>query len=71
LSYNGGQLVAADTRILPFHTTVRIPGYAGRRPVPVVDRGSAVKGRMIDVFFWSHSRAKRWGKKRLLVEIAP
>ena len=71
LSYNGGRLVAADTRVLPFHTKVRVPGYARGRPVPVVDRGSAVRGRMLDVFFASHWRAEQWGKKRLLVEIAP
>ncbi len=71
LTYNGGHLVAADTRVLPFHTRVRIPGYAGGQPVPVVDRGSAVKGKMIDVFFPTHEQAKRWGKKRLLVEILP
>jgi len=71
LSYNGGNLVAADTRVLPFHTEVRIPGYAGGRSVPVVDRGAAVQGRMLDVFFPTHWRAKRWGKKRLVVEIVP
>lgn len=69
LTYNGGDLVAADTRVLPFHTEVKIPGYAGGRAVPVVDRGSSIEGRMIDVFFPSHLRAKRWGKRRLLVEI--
>lgn len=69
ITYNRGDLVAADTRVLPFHTRVGIPGYGGGRLVPVVDRGSAVKGRMIDVFFPNHYRAKRWGKKWLLVEI--
>lgn len=69
LSYNGGHLVAADTKVLPFNTKVRIPGYAGGRSVPVVDRGSAIRGRMIDVFFPTHWRAKCWGKKRLMVEI--
>lgn len=69
LTCNGGDLVAADPRVLPFHTEVRIPGYAGGRAVPVVDRGSSIEGRMIDVFFPSHSRAKSWGRRRLLVEI--
>ncbi|MBN1343272.1 MAG: 3D domain-containing protein [Phycisphaerae bacterium] len=71
LTYNGGYLVAADTSVLPFHTKVRIPGYAGGRAVPVVDRGSAVKGHMLDVFFPTHWSAKQWGRKRLLVEILP
>lgn len=69
VTYNGGHLVAADTDVLPFHTLVRIPGYAGGKAVPVVDRGGAIKGRMIDVFFPTHWSAQRWGKKRLLVEV--
>ncbi len=69
VTYNGGHLVAADTDVLPFHTLVRIPGYADGKAVPVVDRGGAIKGRMIDVFFPTHWRAKKWGKKRLLVEV--
>jgi 3D (Asp-Asp-Asp) domain-containing protein len=71
VTYNGGLLVAADTRILPFRTEVRIPGYADGQPVPVVDRGSAIHGRMIDVFFPTHWRAEQWGRRRLLVEIVP
>lgn len=69
ITTNRGHFVAADTRVLPFGTRVRVPGYAGGRPVPVIDRGGRVRGKHIDVFFTSHARAKRWGKKRLWIEI--
>lgn len=66
---NGGRFVASDTRVLPFHTWVRIPGYAGGRPVPVLDRGGKIKGRRLDVFFRTHEQAMRWGKRWLTCEV--
>jgi 3D (Asp-Asp-Asp) domain-containing protein len=68
---NGGQFVAADTRLLPFHTKLRIPGYAGGQSVPVYDRGGKIKGRRLDVFFPSHAQAQRWGKRWLTCEVLP
>jgi 3D (Asp-Asp-Asp) domain-containing protein len=69
IHYNGGCFVAADTSVLPFYTKVSVPGYAGGRPVPVLDRGRDVRGRHIDVFFRSHSRAKRWGSRKMWIKI--
>jgi len=69
ITYNGGRFVAADTRVLPFFTRVRVPGYANGQPVPVIDRGGKVRGRCIDVFFPTHRQAQRWGKKKLVIEI--
>ncbi len=66
---NGGQFVAADTRVLPFGTRVRIPGYAGYQDVPVLDRGRLIKGYRLDVYFPSHAQAKQWGKQALWVEV--
>jgi 3D (Asp-Asp-Asp) domain-containing protein len=66
---NRGRFVAADTRVVPFHTRVRIPGYAGGRAVPVLDRGGKIKGRRLDVFFSSHEQAKRWGRRWLICEV--
>jgi 3D (Asp-Asp-Asp) domain-containing protein len=68
---NGGKFVAADTRLLPFYTKLRIPGYAGGEAVPVLDRGGKIKGRRLDVYFPSHAQAKRWGKRWLTCEIQP
>jgi 3D (Asp-Asp-Asp) domain-containing protein len=66
---NGGKLVAADTRILPFGTLLSVPGYARTEAVPVLDTGKAIKGNRLDVFFASHAKAKRWGARWLTVTI--
>jgi len=59
---NGGRFVAADPT-LPFHTKLTIPGYADDQPVPVLDRGGAIKGNRLDVFFPTHKQARQWGKQ--------
>jgi 3D (Asp-Asp-Asp) domain-containing protein len=69
IRYNGGRFVAADTRVLPFMTKVSVPGYAGGRAVPVIDRGKKVRGRHIDLFFRSHRQAKRWGSRKMWITI--
>lgn len=66
---NGGRLVAADTRLLPFGTMVSVPGYGGGRPVPVLDRGGAIKGRRLDVLYATHERAMQWGVRWLDVTV--
>ena len=60
---NGGKFVAADTRVLPMYTQLTIPGYANNKPVPVLDRGGAIKGNRLDVFFPTHAQARQWGKQ--------
>lgn len=67
--YNGGLFVAADTSLLPFETQLKIPGYAGGLPVEVIDRGRAIKGHRIDVFFATHEQATNWGRKWLPVTV--
>lgn len=69
VAYNGGQFVAADTRLFKFGTQFQIPGYAGGQPVEVIDRGSAIKGYHIDVFFRDHDQAKAWGRKWIPVTV--
>jgi 3D (Asp-Asp-Asp) domain-containing protein len=69
INYNGGRFVAADTRVLKFNTQLLIPGYAGGRPVEVIDRGGAIKGNKLDVFFDSHEAARKWGRQWLVVTV--
>jgi 3D (Asp-Asp-Asp) domain-containing protein len=75
IGYNGGEFVAADTRLFKFGTQLQIPGYANGQPVEVIDKGGAIKGNHIDVFFRSHDQAKAWGKRMIEVtvldEVAP
>ena len=64
----GDRFCATDPN-LPFGTLLIVPGYNENRPVPVLDRGGAIKGERIDVFFDTHQEALEWGVKYLRVEI--
>jgi 3D (Asp-Asp-Asp) domain-containing protein len=61
-------VVAADPRVLPIGSTVRVSGL-GRKSQTflVADTGSAVKGRHIDIFMSSCRTAKRFGRKPVIV----
>ena len=69
---SGDHFVAAP-KIFPFGTTMIIPGYplAGQagEEVEVKDRGGAIKGDCLDVFFPTHQEALNWGVQILDVEI--
>lgn len=69
ISHNAGLFVAADTALLPFHTKLIIPGYAADQAVPVLDRGGAIKGNRIDVFFPTHQQALEWGRRVVEVTV--
>jgi 3D (Asp-Asp-Asp) domain-containing protein len=68
INYNDGKFVAADTSVLPFGTKLIIPGY-GDGPVEVIDRGGAIKGNKLDVFYTSHEEALRWGRQKITVTV--
>jgi 3D (Asp-Asp-Asp) domain-containing protein len=70
VSFNGGHFVAADTRLYHFGTKVQIPGYADGQAVEVADKGGAIKGNHIDVFFPTHDEARQWGRKWVAVTLA-
>lgn len=52
-----GRTIAADTSKLPFGTKVVINGHT----YTVEDRGGAINGNKIDIFFSSHNEALQWG----------
>ena len=58
--------IAADTSVYPFGTVMYVEGYGYGR---VEDRGSAIKGNHIDLFFRSHRQARQWGRKTMRVKI--
>ena len=64
-------IVAADPRRLPLGTRIRIiaPGKTYDGVYTVMDTGSGVKGREIDIFMPSCSRAKRFGRRTVNVSI--
>lgn len=59
-----GRTIAASSA-LPFGTQVSINGHT----YTVEDRGGAIKGNRIDIYFSSHSEALAWGVRYLPVEV--
>ncbi len=66
---NAMKLVAADARLLPFGALVSVPSYNNGHPVPVLDRGGAIKGRHVDVLLPTDSEARAWGKRYMTVTV--
>ncbi|MBN1391943.1 MAG: 3D domain-containing protein [Sedimentisphaerales bacterium] len=64
----GDTFVAADKRY-SFGTEMLIPGYNNGKTVKVLDRGGAIKGDRLDVFFTSHKEALEWGVRYLDVRV--
>ena len=64
----GDTFVAAD-RSYRFGTEMVIPGYDKGQPVKVMDRGGAIKGNRLDLFFHTHQDALQWGVQYLDVLI--
>jgi 3D (Asp-Asp-Asp) domain-containing protein len=64
-------VVAADSRLFPIGTVLEIvaPGkrYAG--VYTVMDTGSNIKGRVIDIFMPSCQNARRFGRRKVRVRI--
>lgn len=69
ISYNNNRFVAADTTVLPFGTKLMIPGYNNGKAVEVIDRGGAIKGNKLDLFFATHDEALEWGRQIIPVVI--
>lgn len=64
-----GFFVAAPPNV-PFGTLLSIPGYNEGLPVPVLDRGGAIVGNKLDVFFPTHQEALNWGRQYLKIKEA-
>jgi len=64
----GDKFVAAD-KTYPFGTEMVVPGYNGSQPVEVKDRGGAIKGSRLDLFFHTHQAALEWGVQYLDVRV--
>jgi 3D (Asp-Asp-Asp) domain-containing protein len=61
--------IAADPRILPMGSLVRIRGRHVHGNYVVGDSGSAIKGHRIDIFMPSCEQARRFGRQRVTVEV--
>ncbi len=56
----------AAPRDIPFGTIVYVEGYGYGR---VEDRGGAIKGDKLDLWFRSHRAALQWGRKNIRVKM--
>jgi 3D (Asp-Asp-Asp) domain-containing protein len=64
-------IVAADPRWLPLGTRLRIvaPGEPYNGTYVVADTGAEISGRDLDIFIPSCARARRFGRKTVIVRI--
>ncbi len=58
--------IAADTSIFPFGTVMYVPGYGYG---VVEDRGGAIQGYKLDLYFSTHRQALEWGRQRKVVKV--
>lgn len=59
----------AAPKSIPMGTKIAVPGYKGGEPIPVRDRGGAIKGNRLDLLYPTHKEARHWGKRTLEVKI--
>ena len=60
----GDKFIAAPKQV-PFGAMIDIPGYG---VAPVLDRGAAITGDRLDVYFDSHQEALAWGRQPLIAK---
>ncbi len=58
--------VAADHNIFPIGTILWIEGYGYG---VVLDSGSAINGKIIDLYFHTEKEALKWGRRKVKVKI--
>jgi 3D (Asp-Asp-Asp) domain-containing protein len=62
-------VIAADPRVLPLGTRVRLEAGPYSGEYVVADTGSAVRGRKIDVWVPSHGEACRFGRRNIKLSV--
>ena len=62
----GRGMIAADWKIFPPGTILYIPRYGYG---VVLDKGSAIKGKRLDLFMPSLKEAKEWGRREVEVQV--
>jgi 3D (Asp-Asp-Asp) domain-containing protein len=62
----GKGIVAVDPKLIPLGTRLFVPGY-GR--AIAADVGTAIKGRIIDLWMPSTAAARNWGRKTVVITV--
>ncbi len=64
-----GDVFAASDRQYHFGTEMIVTGYNNDQPIKVLDRGGAIRGDRLDLFFHTHEEALQWGVKYVDVKV--
>ncbi|ANU27195.1 3D domain-containing protein [Planococcus versutus] len=62
----GLKVIAVDPKVIPLGTKVHVEGYGY---AVAGDTGGAIKGKKIDVFIPTQSKALKWGRKNVKIKI--
>lgn len=60
------KVISVDPKVIPLGSKVYVEGYGY---AVAADKGSAIKGKEIDVFMPSYKKAIQWGRKTVKVKI--
>jgi 3D (Asp-Asp-Asp) domain-containing protein len=60
----GKGVVAVDPKVIPLRTRLFIPGYGKGI---AADVGTAIKGRIIDLWFPTTGEAREWGRRTVVI----
>lgn len=60
------KVIAVDPKVIPLGSKVYVPGYG---EAIAGDKGGAIKGNKIDVFFKSKTSAINWGKQKVTITV--
>jgi 3D (Asp-Asp-Asp) domain-containing protein len=59
-------VVAVDPKLIPLGTRLHVPGYG---KAIAADVGTAIKGKIIDLWFPSIDAARSWGRKTVTITV--
>lgn len=59
-------VVAVDPKLIPLGTRLHVPGYG---PGLAADVGTAIKGRIIDLWFPTTAQARKWGRRSVTITV--
>lgn len=62
-------IIAADPRVLPLGTRVRLSAGTWSGTYTVADTGGAVKGRKIDLWVPNNSEARQFGRRKVMLTV--
>jgi 3D (Asp-Asp-Asp) domain-containing protein len=59
-------VVAVDPKLIPLGTQLYVPGYG---KAVAADVGTAIKGRIIDLWMTTDAAARKWGRRTVTITI--